>query len=142
MEITLKLTFPKEFEKMTDEFIFSVMLSQVMFKDVKYKVINRVTDNGLTLDHIEIAVCNYLMCTPADIINPSRKTTNSNGLLARQLCHHIAKNCKKWSLAYIGQRFGNKDHATVLNSNGKILKELQSDKFFRRQYEPLIESFK
>lgn len=142
MKIIVQLEFPDQFEKMTDEFIFSVMLSKSLFQDVKYKVFNRVNNKDVTLDQIEISVCNFLKCEPEDVQNPSRQRTNSNGILARQLCHHIAKNCKMWSLSYIGQRFGNKDHATVLNSNRRILEQLQTDKFFRNEFEPLIESFK
>lgn len=142
MKIVVEFNFPDSFEKMTDDFIFSVMLAPVLFKEVNYKVMNRISNEDVTLDQIEISVCNYIKCEPKDILNPSRQTIQSNGLLARQLCHHIAKNCKKWSLAYIGKRFGNKDHATVLHSNRTIIEQLQTDKYFRREYEPLIESFK
>lgn len=139
MKLTVEFDFPDNFSPTTDEFIMGVMMSPILFKDVKYRVINRVGPEALTFDSVEKTVCNFVGCTISEMQNPSRK---GNGIIARRLCHHISVNLHLGPLAKIGDRFGNKDHATVLNSNRKVIEFLRMDILFKQQFQTFIESFK
>lgn len=139
MKITVEFEFPDTFNPTTDDFIFGVMLSPILFNQVKYKVINRVEPGELNFDTIERSVCNFVGCTAEEMQRASRK---GKGIIARQLCHHICYNLHIASLSRIGERYGNKDHATVLGSNRKVINWLRTDKIYKKEYETFINSFK
>lgn len=56
----------------------------------------------------------------------------------RQMAHYMAWKHTNQSLKYIGQYFGKKDHATVLNSVKVISNYLETDRQFREQYQDFL----
>lgn len=56
----------------------------------------------------------------------------------RQMAHYMAWKHTKESLKYIGQYFGKKDHATVLNSVKVISNYLETNRTFREQYHDFL----
>jgi chromosomal replication initiation ATPase DnaA len=48
------------------------------------------------------------------------KTRTSDLTYARHLCFYLLYNQANWSLVSIGQRFGNRDHSTVIHGKRKI----------------------
>jgi len=56
----------------------------------------------------------------------------------RQMAHYMAWKHTRESLKYIGQYFGKKDHATVLNSVKVISNYLETDRSFREQYQDFL----
>jgi len=91
----------------------------------------------LKFDQIMQSVCMATGIT-AEYIN--MKSREPVVLLPRQMCHYIASKCTKKTLSEIGKYFGNKDHATVLNSVKKIQNYLDTDKEFRDKYGDLLNS--
>jgi chromosomal replication initiation ATPase DnaA len=140
MKITVEFEFPKDLsEHISDEFIFGDAIKNIPFNGVKYRVINRTGSKIITLDSIEKSVCDYICITPEEL---QHKTRKREFVIGRQLCHYLSKKYTKTSLAIIGKRFGNKDHATVLHSNRTISDLIETDKDFQREYLPFLESFK
>lgn len=92
-----------------------------------------VTPNKL--DILEKEVCEFICIEPEELQKRSRKREVVEG---RQILHYLAKNNKLASLSEIGQRFGKKDHATVLYSCRTVSNLLSTDHQFKRQYENLI----
>jgi len=66
------------------------------------------------------------------------KRNNPYVLLARQMAHYKARNMTGESIEIIGHYFGNKDHATVLNSCRRISGYLQVDIRFKEKYEHFL----
>ena len=48
-------------------------------------------------------------------------------VLARQIAIYLARRLTKSSLVEIGERFGGKDHSTILHSINKIKEQMQID---------------
>ena len=88
---------------------------------------------------LEEAVCGFTGFTPEQIREEKRQQREI--VEARQLCHFIAKNNSWGTLALIGRRFGDKDHATVLHSSKTISDLLETNKEFRDQYKPILDKF-
>lgn len=68
------------------------------------------------------------------------KKNNPEVLLARQMAHYKANNTTGESVEIIGHYFGNKNHATVLNSCRKISGYLQVDTKFKEKYEHFLKN--
>jgi len=59
-------------------------------------------------------------------------------LRPRQICHYLGKNRTKKSLNDVGAYFGNKDHATVLNSSKRIQNFIDTEKEFRDYWNDIL----
>lgn len=105
---------------------------------LKYKVINTIPSSEITFDSIEKSVCEHVKCEPEEL---QRRTRKREVVEARQICHYLARNNHLGSLASIGFRFGEKDHATVLHSNKTVLNLLQTNLKFKELHESFIQSF-
>lgn len=65
------------------------------------------------------------------------KTRKREIVKYRQLCHYYAEELTIASLSTIGSYFGNKDHATVLNSINSVSNYIETDIRFKTIYEEL-----
>ena len=140
MKIIVEFEFKNPLnEQIPNEFIFGKVLDSIPLKDVRFKVLNRISDDELTFDSLESKVCEFIRISPGVLQLKSRKREIVWG---RQILHYIAKNKNMGSLSEIGFRFGNKDHATVLHSNRTVEALLETDKVFIKEYKSFIESFK
>jgi chromosomal replication initiator protein len=142
MKIIVEFNFPKDLnEFISDEFIFGDILKSIPFSDVDMKVINRIYSGKITFDSIEKAVCAWVDCRPEEL---QVKTRKREVVEARQICHYLSKNTipKLGSLSKIGERFGNKDHATVLHSIRTVTSLISTDSEYKEKYQTFIESFK
>ena len=63
----------------------------------------------------------------------SKKTRRNDILYPRQIAMYLTKKNTKLSLNKIGQRFGNKNHATVINAVKKIQGYIDVDKQVKKQ---------
>lgn len=93
---------------------------------------------GMTFDKIENVICDHFGITPEEI---EVKKRDRKVVLPRQLCHYFASQYGIGSLAEIGNRFGRKDHCTVLYSVRTINNLKETDWIFRAQYEELVSKF-
>jgi len=107
-------------------------------KGVSSTILKSYNSNDETLDYIESLVCDFTKTTPKQIKESKRNPAIA--VEARQICQYLGRKLELGSLVYIGQRFGNKDHATVLNSYNRISGFLESDKVFKNNYADFIES--
>lgn len=86
------------------------------------------TSREITIDYIQKIVCDYFNVDPSHFTSKSRKREI---VQARQLAMFFSKKMTKLSLASIGLRCGNKDHATVLHACKTISNLIETDKHFK-----------
>ena len=65
------------------------------------------------------------------------KTRKREVVQARQLAMYFSKNLTKYSLSYIGNQIGKKDHATVLYACKTITDLIETDRNFKLQVEEI-----
>jgi len=91
-------------------------------------------DKIITFDFIEETVSNYLEIPKERIQLNSRE---KDIVQARQICQYYGIISTKNSLAKIGMRFGNRDHASCLHSKKKVLEFCETEPKFRAMIEKL-----
>ena len=79
-------------------------------EDVLGKMVKKTTQE-LTVDKIQQVVCEYFKI-PEDSLQA--KTRKREIVQARHLAMFFSKNYTKYSLAYIGNQIGKKDHASIV----------------------------
>lgn len=137
MKITVDFYFPEQiYDSLSNNELFK---NVVMPEGVKMKIVNRISSEKITCDSIEIAFCNCFGFDPKQLQVKTRKKEIKE---PRQILHYLAKKHTNLSFAKIGKRFGNKDHATVLNSYNLISNLLKTDREFKFKYKSFIDSFK
>ena len=115
---------------------FMQVLSKV--KSSKVRIINILPSESITFDIIEKSVCNFEIIS---IETLQSKTKKREIVIARQLCHYIAKRANLGYLNVIGDRFGDKDYSTVKHGINTISNLIESDLNFKKKYQSFIESF-
>jgi len=88
----------------------------------------------ITVEHIQGLVCDYFDIT---LDKMHSKTRKREIVQARQLAMYFSKNFTKSSLAYIGSKCGNKDHATVLHACKTVKNLSDTDKAFKKYVDDL-----
>ncbi|MDR1182315.1 MAG: chromosomal replication initiator protein DnaA [Bacteroidales bacterium] len=94
----------------------------------------RGTAHEISVDYIQKVVCDYFKVPVSDIFSASRKR---KVVQVRQAAMYFAKKFTVLSLAQIGERCGNKDHATVLHACRTISDLKGTDKEFRADLEAI-----
>ncbi|MBS4012211.1 MAG: chromosomal replication initiator protein DnaA [Bacteroidetes bacterium] len=94
----------------------------------------RSTPKEITVEYIQKVVSNYFNI-PLDKINS--KTRKREIVQARQLAMYFSKAFTKASLASIGSKLGNKDHATVLHACKTVKNLSDTDKNFKKYVDDL-----
>ncbi len=115
----------------------SSMNKKEITPELASKVIDKFvksTPKEITIEYIQKVVCDYFNI-PHDKINS--KTRKREIVQARQLAMYFAKNFTKSSLAAIGNKCGNKDHATVLHACKTVRNLTDTDKNFRKYVDEL-----
>ncbi|MFO7978128.1 MAG: chromosomal replication initiator protein DnaA [Bacteroidales bacterium] len=87
------------------------------------------TPREITVEYIQHLVCDYLNISLEKLHQNTRKREI---VQARQLAMFFSKNYTKSSLAAIGTKCGNKDHATVLHACKTIKNLKDTDKGFKK----------
>ncbi|HOW56143.1 MAG TPA: chromosomal replication initiator protein DnaA [Syntrophorhabdaceae bacterium] len=93
----------------------------------------------ITLDMIIKDVCSQFSVTLSDI--KSNKRIKSI-MIPRQVAMYLSRKLTDSSLVSIGEKFGGKDHATVLHSIKKIESEINVKKEFKSTVEKIIQRLK
>ncbi len=104
------------------------LAAKVIEKFVKH------TPKEITIDYIQKAVSDYFDIPIEKMKSKSRKRET---VQARQLAMYFSKQHTKSSLAIIGNKCGNKDHATVLHACKTIKNLIDTDKRFKRYVEDI-----
>lgn len=94
----------------------------------------KTTPREITVEFIQKLVCEYFDI-PLERIHS--KTRKREIVQARQLAMYFSKSFTKSSLANIGSKCGNKDHATVLHACKTVKNLADTDKMFKKYVDEL-----
>lgn len=83
----------------------------------------------LSIDKVQMTVCEYFNITKESLISKSRKR---NIVQARQIAMYICRNLLNCSLTTIGAELGGKDHATVMHAISTVSDLMSTDRSFKK----------
>jgi chromosomal replication initiator protein len=109
------------------------MVKQIMSHVMKEKT------REITIDMVIKEVCSHFAVTLSDIRSSKRIRSI---MYPRQLAMYLARKMTDSSLVSIGEKFGGKDHATVLHSIRKIESELSVKKELKSTVEKIVQKLK
>jgi chromosomal replication initiator protein len=92
-------------------------------KDVLRNII-KTEERSVPIESIQKAVASYFNLKISDL---KAKKKTKQIVLARQIAIYLSRKLSKLSLIEIGERFGGKDHSTVLHAVNKIDGQMQTD---------------
>ncbi len=98
----------------------SVELSSEALKDL----ISKDRPKVITADYIQETVCMYFDLKPEDL-KSSKRTRNI--AYPRQIAMYLCRKLTDLSLPKIGEKFGGRDHTTIIHGFEKISKDLETD---------------
>ena len=94
---------------------------------------------GILIDRINASVSEFYGLAPEDLLSNKRK---ADILFARQIAIYLIRENTGISLKKIGDIFGGKDHATVINSVKRVEKELERDAELRNSLAEMMNNVK
>lgn len=100
--------------------------------DLAKRVIEKIVTPGaqeISLDKIQDTVCDYFGINSDALLS---KTRRREIVQARQITMYLGRNLTNTSLASIGKRIGNKDHATVLHACNTVTNLIETDRNFKQ----------
>ena len=98
---------------------------------------NRAPSKSLTVDEITEKVSEYFVVEIDKIMQKGRGTKEV--AQARQIAMFLVKELTSASLKSIGQRFGGRDHSTVVHAIKTIEKMMDQDNSFKKHIDGLIQ---
>ena len=105
-----------------------------LVRSVLADIVKKPTAEELTVDKIQQVVCEYFKISTELLQTNTRKR---EVVQARQLAMYFSKNHTKYSLSYIGNQIGKKDHATVLYACKAVTNLMDTDRNFKLQVEEI-----
>ena len=103
-------------------------------RDVLQSVLRERTDRAITIESIQKAVCDFFRIRPNDLRSKRRTRTIA---LPRQVAMYLCRRYTNASFPVIGDRFGGRDHSTVIHAAQVIERRLREDPTFRATVERL-----
>lgn len=101
--------------------------------DILGKMVKKPTEE-LTVNKIQQVVCDHFKISEELL---QTKTRKREVVQARQLAMYFSKNYTKYSLSYIGNQIGKKDHATVLYACKAVADLMETDRNFKTHVEEI-----
>ena len=92
-------------------------------------------DKQVTLENIQKTVADYYKIRTSDLLSGKRTRTIAR---PRQVAMALAKELTNHSLPEIGERFGGKDHTTVLYATRKVAELRETDTRIEEDYSNLL----
>jgi len=89
----------------------------------------------VTLENIQKTVADYYKIRTSDLLSGKRTRTIAR---PRQVAMALAKELTNHSLPEIGERFGGKDHTTVLYATRKVAELRETDTRIEEDYANLL----
>ena len=109
---------------------------EVNLEDVKRFVKNYIRPkNTASCDNVIESVCEFYGIQKNVLTTKTRKREI---VRARQIIMYIFRENLGLSYSFIGKRFGNRDHTTVMHACEKVHKGLQENSIFQKDYEKLV----
>lgn len=102
-------------------------------QDILGKMVKKTTEE-LTVNKIQQVVCDHFKISEELL---QTKTRKREVVQARQLAMYFSKNYTKYSLSYIGNQIGKKDHATVLYACKAVADLMETDRNFKTHVEEI-----
>lgn len=102
-------------------------------QDILGKMVKKPTEE-LTVNKIQQVVCDHFKISEELL---QTKTRKREVVQARQLAMYFSKNYTKYSLSYIGNQIGKKDHATVLYACKAVADLMETDRNFKTHVEEI-----
>jgi len=98
------------------------------------RAILKDTDKPVLVEDIQKVVCDHFGIRISDIKSKRRSKAL---VLPRQIAMYLSRNLCKVSLADIGEKFGGKDHSTVIHAVNKIESQLKKDPYLTQTVEEI-----
>ena len=118
---------------------YSSLTSTPINLDMAKEVLkNIITENNkeITIDRIQKTVSEHYQIKTSDLKSQKRL---KNIVLPRQIAMYISRNLTDLSYPEIGEKFGGKDHSTIIHAIKKIEEKMSNDMGFKMTVEKLIE---
>ncbi len=106
----------------------------VSFAKEALRGIIKDTDKPVIVEDIQKVVCEHFGIRITDI---KSKRRSKSLVIPRQIAMYLSRNLCKVSLADIGEKFGGKDHSTVIHAINKIEKQLENDTYLTQAIEEI-----
>jgi chromosomal replication initiator protein len=103
-------------------------------RSVLQSVLRDRGDRAVTIESIQKAVCEFFRIRPNDLRSKKRTRTVA---LPRQIAMYLCRLHTHASFPVIGERFGGRDHSTVIHAAQVIERRLREDATFRATVERL-----
>jgi chromosomal replication initiator protein len=103
-------------------------------REVLQSVLRERVDRAITIESIQKAVCDFFRIRPNDLRSKRRTRTVA---LPRQVAMYLCRRYTNASFPVIGDRFGGRDHSTVIHAAQVIERRLRDDPAFRATVERL-----
>jgi chromosomal replication initiator protein len=103
-------------------------------RSVLQSVLRDKVDRAITIESIQKAVCDFFRIRPNDLRSKRRTRTVA---LPRQVAMYLCRRYTNASFPVIGDRFGGRDHSTVIHAAQVIERRVREDPSFRATVERL-----
>src|SRR5262252_8119914 len=103
-------------------------------RDVLQSVLRDRANRIITIESIQKAVCDFFHIRPNDLRSKKRTRTVA---LPRQVAMYLCRRYTNASFPVIGDRFGGRDHSTVIHAAQVIERRVREDATFRATVERL-----
>jgi chromosomal replication initiator protein len=94
----------------------------------------REKDSTITIESIQKVVCEFFHIHPADLRSKKRSRTIA---VPRQVAMYLCRRYTQASFPAIGDRFGGRDHSTVIHATQVVEQRAKEDQTFRATIERL-----
>ena len=94
----------------------------------------REKDSTITIESIQKAICEFFHVRPADLRSKKRNRTIT---VPRQVAMYLCRRHTEASFPVIGDRFGGRDHSTVIHATQVVDQRIKQDPTFRATIERL-----
>lgn len=103
-------------------------------REVLHSVLRDKAERAITIESIQKTVCDFFRIRPNEL--RSKKKTR-NVALPRQVAMYLCRRYTAASFPVIGDRFGGRDHSTVIHAAQVVERRLEQDASFRATVERL-----
>jgi chromosomal replication initiator protein len=103
-------------------------------REVLQSILRDRRDRAITIESIQKAVCDFFNVRPNEL--RSKKRTR-NVALPRQVAMYLCRRYTQASFPVIGDRFGGRDHSTVVHAAQVIERKIREDSMLRQAIERL-----
>jgi chromosomal replication initiator protein len=116
---------------------FSSLTKSVITVDLAKEVLHNTLKGGkkeITVESIQKAICDFYNLKVNDL---KAKRRTKNIALPRQVAMYLCRKYTETSFPAIGDKFGGRDHSTVIHASKTIEKRIKEDPYMQNTIERL-----